>query len=399
MLRRTHLDYHRRTGQRRARLADRRATAARRRQQLAHQRRVRTASCPRPPRRRRCWRRPSGAARRGAAGRAIGATINEPDFLSAALSTVGVDALLSGLEYVLERAPTVSPDVSRVAEVLRAQAPILRKVRTNRDDSFAAKQLIYEAATIGATGIARALVGRIRSTTILTLWATVNSPARLAPDARPGHQLQVDDASVMLDGERGVTTSRDGVIRVWHLASGQLSHEVDIAGGSGRSHAPADAPSMMTAWPDGPAQMTDTESAERPPLGPEHTALMSAFAVDRDGVRGISGDADGNATIWDLQVGEPLLRLNCRAGLLTRSTSLSTHGRPLLGRSWVTWSCGMSRLDCPCIASRARGLSAHWLLRQAGNGSSSGTIRRSGSTSSPRYLSPHRWRGSLPEAG
>src|SRR4029450_3394385 len=112
MLRRTHLDYHRRTGQRRARLADRRATAARRRQQLAHQRRVRTASCPRPPRRRRCWRRPSGAARRGAAGGGGGATINEPDFLSAALSTVGVDALLSGLEYVLERAPTVSPDVS-----------------------------------------------------------------------------------------------------------------------------------------------------------------------------------------------------------------------------------------------------------------------------------------------
>jgi len=238
--------------------------------------------------------------------------------------------------------------------------PGIEGLYTNVLDSLNpfARRVVDLLATIGATGIARALMGQIRSTTILTLWATVNSPARLAPDARPGHQLQVDDASVMLDGERGVTTSRDGVIRVWHLASGQLSHEVDTAGGSGRSHAPADAPSMMTAWPDGPSQMTDTESAERPPLGPEHTALTSAFAVDRDGVRGISGDADGNATIWDLQVGEPLLRLNCRAGLLT-AVDITVDGWTAATGSItgdvVLWDVAtglpVHRLTCPGVVS------------------------------------------------
>ncbi len=257
------------------------------------------------------------ADRRAAAGRAIGATINEPEFLSAALSNVGVDDLLSGLEYVLDRAPTVSPDVGRVAELLRAQAPTLRKARTERDDRFAVQQLIYEAATIGATGIARALVGRMPSTSILTLWATVNSPTRFAPDARPGHRIQVDDATVMLDGERGVTTSRDGIVRVWQLASGQLSHEVDTANGANRLTALADPTDALAAWPDGVSDAVKMDSGERIPLEPEQTALMSAFAVDRDGVRGISGDADGNATIWDLQVGEPINRLTCRAGLLT----------------------------------------------------------------------------------
>jgi WD40 repeat protein len=188
---------------------------------------------------------------------------------------------------------------------------------------------------------------------ILTLWATVNNPVRMAPGARPGHRLQVDDASVMPDGERGVTSSRDGVFRVWHLASGQLHHEIDTTFEMGQSPAFTDR-SRGTTRPESGLGVRNIDSGESFPFESERAAAMSAFAVDRDGVRGISGDADGNATIWDLQVGEPIFRLTCRAGMLT-AVDMSSDGWTAATGSvtgdvilWdVSTGLPLHRLSCP----------------------------------------------------
>ncbi len=266
------------------------------------------------------------ADRRRAAATAIGTTVGESGYLTAALAHVGVDDLLSGFAYVLDRAPTVAPEVRRAAEVLRAQAPALRSARTSRDPDLAVQQLVYEAATVGATSLGRALVDRIGATGILTLWATVNSPTRFAPEARPGHRHQVDDATIMFDGERGVTSSHDGAFQIWQLASGQLAREIDTDGGVIRRHAVPDPAHVVTAGPDGVPELLNIESGERAPLVPKRTTQLSTFAVDRDGIRGISGDPDGNATIWDLEIGKPMVRLICRADLLT-AVAIAADGR------------------------------------------------------------------------
>ena len=264
------------------------------------------------------------ADRRHAAATAIGTTVEEPGYLTAALAHVGVDDLLSGFAYVLDRAPTVALEVGRVAEVLRAQAPALRTAWTSRDHDLAVQQLVYEAATVGGTSLSRALVDRIGVTGILTLWATVNSPTRFAPEARPGHRQQVDGATIMLDGERGVTSSHDGAFRVWQLASGQLAREIDTDGGLTRLHAIFDPRRVVTAEPDSLSEVLNIESGEMAPFVPERTTQL--FAVDREGIRGISGDPDGNATIWDLEIGQPMIRLFSRSELLT-AVDITADGR------------------------------------------------------------------------
>jgi hypothetical protein len=252
--------------------------------------------------------------RRRAAATAIAATVNEPGYLTAALGSIGVDDLLSGLGYVVDRAPTLAGDVARTAGVLRSQGTVLRQAWATRDHGLITQQLVYEAATVGATKIGRALVDRIGGAGILTLWATVNSPDRVAPDARPGHQQDVDDASILPDGERGVTSSRDGVFRVWQLASGQLLHEIDTERWLRRLHDLSDYLNVVTAQPDGGA---DAMNATRRPIPMDGAGQMSTFAVDRNSTRGISGDSDGNATVWDLEHLSPMVRLRCRADLVT----------------------------------------------------------------------------------
>jgi len=53
--------------------------------------------------------------------------------------------------------------------------------------------------------------------------------------------------------------------------------------------------SVVTAEPDSLSEVLNIESGEMAPFVPERTTQL--FAVDREGIRGISGDPDGNATI------------------------------------------------------------------------------------------------------
>jgi WD40 repeat protein len=60
------------------------------------------------------------------------------------------------------------------------------------------------------------------------------------------------------------------------------------------------------------------------------TALVTSFAANSTGTVGVGGDMDGNATVWDLTAGEPVLRLPCRtlvtAVAITPDASVAATG-------------------------------------------------------------------------
>ncbi len=255
--------------------------------------------------------------RRQAVATAIAATIADPDFLTTALARVGVDDVLSGMRYVRCRMPSPAAHVDTTAEVLRAQVATLRAARQQNDSGLALQQLVFEAASLGATDLGRALVDRIGSRAILTLWATVDGAVEPKLDARLGHRGRVEEATVMPDGERAITSSRDGTFRVWQLASGRVVREHRTGDHVTDVQATPDATHIVTSDQAGRSQLWDIATGERMDVPEGRATMVSAFAVDRDGVRGISGDADGNATIWNLDAGEPVHRLPCRAEVVT----------------------------------------------------------------------------------
>ncbi len=297
--------------------------------------------------------------RRLAAATAIGATIADPEFLTTALVRVGVDDVLSGMRYVRCRMPTRAAHVDTTADVLRAQVATLRAARQRNDSALAIQQLVFEAASLGATDLGRALADRIGSRAILTLWATVDG----ALGARSGRPARAPGA-----GRRRNRHARRRTRR--YLLSRR--HVPGVAAGLGpgrpRASEPATTSPVCTRRRTRHTSLPATGSAglssgtSRPARAwtcrKSRTTMVSAFAVDRDGVRGISGDADGNATIWNLDAGEPVHRLPCRAEVVT-AVAITADGQTAATGSltgdvivWdVVTGIPVLRFSCPTVVS------------------------------------------------
>jgi WD40 repeat protein len=179
-------------------------------------------------------------------------------------------------------------------------------------------QLLYQSATMGATGIARQLATQVPEQGIATMWATSDSPLRLSVNPVRGHSSQVTSLAVTSDATRAFSASADGTTRVWRLASGRVTHEKPAPEKLVGLYATPDAPMVVAAAADGTAQLLDADTGERlTHVTSRRVATVTAFAVATEGTWGVSGDLDGNATVWDLTAGEPALRLLCSLGVIT----------------------------------------------------------------------------------
>jgi hypothetical protein len=254
----------------------------------------------------------SESDRRAAATAAIEQSLADPDFLTTALARVGVDDVLSALAYLRRRLAQPDLAVENTVAVLRTQTSTLRLARRERDASLAAQQLVFEATTIGASGLSRALSDQIGGR-VLTLWATTSSPFRFAPNARPGHGAAVADVSMPSSGTHAVTTSRDGTTRVWLLASGRMSAELP----TGTDVASPDGSRVVTQARDGTASLWNVHTGEHLQTRTGRGTLVTAIAVNDAGTIWVTGDPDGNATVWDLDVGERVTRLPSRSLVIT----------------------------------------------------------------------------------
>jgi hypothetical protein len=258
------------------------------------------------------------AAGHGAPARdAICHRITDPEYVAAAVLGVGVDDVLSGLSYVDMRMGGALPDTAPLARILRRQADTMRLARQHGDATLVDQQLAYEAASTGARILGRAFAKQLGNAGILTLWATRDNRLRLLRNAIHGHAGQVNAAMVTADGTTAVTASKDRATCFWRLASGRLVHAMpSLAAVSTGYIEPGARPALA---PDGTMpplwrmelRLPFTESS-----GP-HTRWIAAFATDDSGTIGLSGDMDGQATVWDLVLGEPIVRLPCMGGVVT----------------------------------------------------------------------------------
>ena len=145
---------------------------------------------------------------------------------------------------------------------------------------------------------------------------------------------------------------------MWQLASGRVARELRTGDNVTGVHATADATHIVTNDRAGGTQLWDVATGERVDAPEGRTTMVSAFAVDRDGVRGISGDADGNATIWNLDAGEPVHRLPCRAEVVT-AVAITADGQTAATGSLtgeiVVWDVvtgiPLHRFSCPAVVS------------------------------------------------
>jgi hypothetical protein len=275
-----------------------------------------------------------------AAARAAAADLSDPLFLTTALAAVGVDDVLCATTHLRRGLPAM-PSEAEVAEIiLHGQARALRLARAEGDPTLAAQQLLYEAASIGETPLARSLAARLGDSGVLTLWATQDSPLRSRPKAARGHASQVGQIVITPDGTRGISAS-EGETRVWQLASGRVAQTMETTGKITALYPAPDTSQVVAATADGQAEVLDTERGETVhQLTSSRTTMVTAFAVSSGGTRAVSGDLDGHITIWDLTAGEPDMRLPCRTRMVT-AVAITPDGRAaaaaLFGGGVVVW--------------------------------------------------------------
>ena len=147
----------------------------------------------------------------------------------------------------------------------------------------------------------------------------------LAPERLRGHRAPVTAVTVAADGTQAVSAAGDGTMRVWRLASGRVSGIVPTTGEIAYVHTGPEA-RQVAAYTDGAAQVWNPTTGEVQSLdGP--ATRVTAYAVSGDASRGISGDPDEGATVWDLSAtAEPALRLPRHSGRVT-AVAVTADGR------------------------------------------------------------------------
>jgi WD40 repeat protein len=172
--------------------------------------------------------------------------------------------------------------------------------------------LIHQLALHGA---GRVLVaGEDGSVSLLELGGDFAAPrARRLAVGR--HDGPVTAVAMAADGERALSASTDGTLRLWRVALGGAprvagvprviaAHTAAITGlamdAAGRL--------AVSVSADGTVKLWDL-AADLSPRRRGHTAAVTALAVSRSGRRAISGSQDSTVRLWDLEDGAELLSL------------------------------------------------------------------------------------------
>jgi Trypsin-like peptidase domain/WD domain, G-beta repeat len=235
----------------------------------------------------------------------LAALAGDADWVTAAIQTLGVDAVLAELKTAVAAAPG-EPRLAAMHAVVRGQAHHLRDPETVGDPGFVPRQLCLQATELGETLLAadcqtRQLAsgdpGPVLQWTTRRAWPTL-----ILEFGR--HESEVGAVAVLPDG-RVVTgsggTGRDGRVLVWDPAepgAGPVElgrHESGVA-------AVAVLPDgrVVTGGYDGRVLVWDPAE---PGAGPvelgRHEGPVGAVAVLPDGRVVSGGGGDGRVLVWD----------------------------------------------------------------------------------------------------
>ena len=145
---------------------------------------------------------------------------------------------------------------------------------------------------------------------LLLQWTTAGESSALERTLS-GHKDSVNAVVVMGDGQRAVSASADGTLKVWDLASGAELHTLNghadlvlavAVTGDGQRAVSASADGTLKVWDLATGVELHTLSG--------HTSLVVAVAVTGDGQRAVSASWDSTLKVWDLASGAELHTLS-----------------------------------------------------------------------------------------
>lgn len=122
-----------------------------------------------------------------------------------------------------------------------------------------------------------------------------------------GHGGTVNAAAVLPDGNRLLSASDDGTLKLWELSSGQCWRT--FRGHRGAVNAIAllpDGRRAVSAGEDRTLRVWDLETGRCLRVLEAHKAAVNAVAVSPDGQRAVSGDDHGCSHVWNLRTGRCL---------------------------------------------------------------------------------------------
>jgi WD40 repeat protein len=125
-----------------------------------------------------------------------------------------------------------------------------------------------------------------------------------------GHTDMVFGAIHLPDGQRMMTCSFDGSLRVWNLKSGKQIG-VDWRDGDSGVRTVAlslDGTKVVSGSSDGRVRLWDIGTGRLIATWTGHTEMVYSVCWSRDGHRVVSGSLDGTAREWNVEKGDTILR-------------------------------------------------------------------------------------------
>jgi len=155
-------------------------------------------------------------------------------------------------------------------------------------------------------------------------------------DGRLCHTLEehtgwVKAVAVTPDGDKAISASDDGTLRIWDLSKGQVRHLVRGEVSVGAVVLTSDGSQAISAWADGSLRVLDLESGQlrRTLKGAED--WVSTVAVTRDGTTVVSAMRGGKLEMSDLGSGRLFRTVNGHDDIIVTVAS---------GASCVGWYLG-----------------------------------------------------------
>ena len=228
----------------------------------------------------------------------------DPEWIAAKLKRADVSALLVDYDYLQEdeTCALVRDAIELSAHVISAHSEELPSQLVGRllscNDDPRIRELIQNAGRI-APG----------------MWLRPLKPA-LDPPGTPvlrtldDHEGGVWGVVVTPDGKQAVSTSEDGTLKAWDLATGRVLRTLE--GHDAEVYAAAvtpDGKQVVSASEDGTLTVWDLETGRPLRTLEGHIDSVRSVAVTPDGKRAVSASRDQTLKVWDLATGRVLRTL------------------------------------------------------------------------------------------
>lgn len=149
-----------------------------------------------------------------------------------------------------------------------------------------------------------------------------------------GHEDWITGIALIPDGQRAVTGSLDGTLRLWDLANGQVLRTIPAhSSGVSAVKVSADGAQAISAGWDGAVRIWNLASGQEVRAFSAHLEPIGAMTLTPDGKQIITGADDRLIRVWDLDTGKMRLELIGHSDLV-RALAVTPDGRTLVSGSW-----------------------------------------------------------------